>query len=108
QRAQLFAAGAAVLVEAVEIELERFRFDQVRRLGRYAEFADRHAGLATRIQPGQFVGIPDVDATERQGAAEAELLAFRCARDRKQQARLVVRTRTDALAERRVQSGRVH
>jgi hypothetical protein len=81
--AQRVRARETFLVEAREIELERLRFDDVRRRRREAELGDGDLGLAARVEPRKLVGVPDVDAVERQRIADAERFALRSARDRK-------------------------
>jgi len=46
---------------------------------------DRHLRLARRVEPAHLVRGPQIDAAERQGAAESEQGTLRLALDRKQQ-----------------------
>jgi hypothetical protein len=75
------------LVERVQVQLERLRLDDVRRIGRNDERGQRHLRLALQVQPRYLVGIPDIHAEEGQRAPfrQADLRAFRLARDREQQ-----------------------
>ncbi|MCY1434427.1 hypothetical protein D9M71_504870 [compost metagenome] len=95
--------GKRRLVQGVEIELERLRLDDVRRIRRNAEFADRHHRLARRQQPGQLEAVPEVHAFVRQGLSrQAQLRPLRGARDREQQGRRVGGDVFAGLAQRRV------
>jgi hypothetical protein len=69
----------AGLVEGIQVELERFRFDDVGRIGG-RDGRDRHLRLAAHVQPRHFVGVPDVDAEEGQRAGQAQLVALLLAR----------------------------
>jgi hypothetical protein len=100
--------GQAGLVEGIQVQLERLRFDDVGRIGRRRDGRDRHLRLAAHVQPRQFVGIPDVDAEEGQGAGQAEFVALLLARDGKQQLRCVFGLVGRSLAERRLIRGIGH
>ena len=106
--AYLVNIGETRLVQTVEIELERFRFDQVWRTGGYAELANRHLRLAALIQPGQLVRIPDIDAVKRQSRAETQRVTAAHSRDRKQQGRIVRVAAGNMLAESGIMGRVVH
>lgn len=77
-RAKRLATIEGGLVEGIEVKLERLRLDDVRRVRRDRELADRHHRLAGRGQPGQLVAVPDIHAAIRQGlGAQAKLGPFR-------------------------------
>src|SRR6185437_11154137 len=65
QGAQRGGAGQRLLRETVQVELERLRFDDVRRARRHAELGHRQLRLAVHVQPRQLVGVPDVGTVER-------------------------------------------
>ncbi len=65
-----------------EIELQRLRFDEVRRFGRHDDLRGRDLGFAVVAEPGEFPRIPDVHAGERQGSDDPERLATVTASDR--------------------------
>ena len=75
-------AARSGLRERSEVELHRLRFDQRRRLDRHVERRERDLRLAARVEPGQLVRGPEVDAGERQRArrCRARRAAARAAR----------------------------
>nr|GEU28525.1 hypothetical protein [Tanacetum cinerariifolium] len=90
QRVQRIDAVETGLVERVQVQLERFRFDDVGRVGRHGDAGNRHLRLAAAVKPRDFVGIPDIDAKERQGAGQPQFVALALARNREQQFRRVI------------------
>src|SRR5579863_4083002 len=88
------------LGERAEIQLERLRLDDVRRLGRHVERRDRDLWLAARIQPRELIRVPDIGAEERQLRTDADRLARLVARNRKEQRRVVLLGVRGGFAER--------
>ena len=81
---ELAAGRDRLLRERAQVELERFRFDDARRVGGNAEATDRGLGLAAPIEPAHLVGGPQVDPAKRKRAGEPERLARVGPRDRKE------------------------
>ncbi|MNT42398.1 hypothetical protein D3C72_1788170 [compost metagenome] len=102
QGQQRFGAVQFGLVERVQVQLERFRLDDVRRIGRRADLGDGHLRLAALVQPRQFIRIPDIEAEERQCAMQLQLVALALARNRKQQFRRVIGAVGGAFAQGRL------
>ena len=98
--------GERRLVERVQIELERLRFDQVRAVGGHAKTADGDDGLAFFVQPGKLVGVPDVFSDKRQGGRiDGDFAALDLAGTGEKQLRCVLVTVVRRLAERRERAG---
>ncbi|MNY59413.1 hypothetical protein D3C86_1958600 [compost metagenome] len=66
---------------------------------------ERDLGLAAQVQPGQLEGGPEIGAKERHLAREAQLVALGLARQRKQQAGVVLVDVCRGLAQLRVFGG---
>ena len=69
------------IAEAVEVELERLALDDVRRFARHRDVRDGHLGLATRREPAQLEGRPQVGAEKRHCAVQAKLRPAWAARE---------------------------
>ena len=95
-------SSEACEVESGEIELDGLRLDQPWRIGGNGKRRDRHLRLARRVEPAHLVCGPQIDAAERQRAAESEQGTLRFALDRKQQSRIVPFRVLRGAAERRV------
>ena len=89
------------LVDRRQVELDRLRLDEPRRLRRHRERRDRDLRLARGVEPAKLVRGPEIDAAERQRGAEAQLGALRRALDREQEARVVALGVGRRVAERR-------
>ena len=97
-----------ILRKGAEIELQRLRFDDRRRVGWHAEFTDRDLRLAARIEPRDLVRGPQIDAAEGQRRAQSERFPLARASDRKEQCRIVAFGVVGWLAERRAVERRHH
>ena len=106
--AHRFPIGERGLVEAVEIQLEAFRFDQVQAVGVEADFADRHLRQPVGVQPGELVQRPDVRAVEGQViGVQPQRLAVHAARHRLQQRGVVAIAVGGGFAQRQPRQGLV-
>lgn len=89
------------MIEAVEIQLEAFRFDQVQAVGVEADLADRYLRQPVGVQPGEFVQRPDVGAVEGQVVGiQPQRLAVHAARHRLQQRGVVAIAVSGGFAQR--------
>jgi len=66
---------------------------------RHRDVRDRHLGLATRREPAQLEGTPQIGAEKRHGSMQAKLDPLGQPRDRKQQRRVVTIDIGHGLAE---------
>ncbi len=82
-------AGKARAVVAVQVELERLAFDDVRALARHRHMRQRHLRLAARVQPREFVGRPHIRPHKRRLPGQAQLRPLGRARQRLQQAGVI-------------------
>ncbi|CSB29339.1 Uncharacterised protein [Vibrio cholerae] len=67
------------LIVAVEIELERFGFDQIGTCRWNRHFSDRHLGQAFLIEPRELIQRPNIAALKRQSRAKMQIIAVQAA-----------------------------
>ena len=82
--------GEAGVVEAVEVQLERFAFDDVGRLAGHGNVCQCHLGLAALVEPRQFERGPQIGTHERRTARDTDLGPLARARQGKQQRGIVL------------------
>ena len=82
--------GKACVVEAVQIKLERFAFNDVGRLARHRDVRQRQLRFAAQIKPAQLERRPQVGAKKRRCAGDAQLCTLGRARHREQQGGVVL------------------
>ena len=74
-RRNMVSATVAGHREGPQIQLQRFRFDDIRRRRRNANIGHCHLWHTMLVEPGELPGIPDIAAMKRQLCAKPERLA---------------------------------
>gem|GEM_PF-6611219 len=99
----LIGRAKAAVVEAVEVELEGLALDDVGCFAGNREAHQRDLGLAAQVEPGDFIGRPQVGAKKGQLVGlQADLVALGLAGQREEQGRVVLVDVGGALAQGRL------
>ena len=73
------------VVKTVEVELDRFALDDMRRFSRYGDACESQLRFTARIEPTHLIRRPQICSEERQGCRKTNFVALGSARNRKQQ-----------------------